>query len=132
MNDYLIADTHVLGFVLFMLSLIVQTNGVGQVIWAVNCGGDTHTDIHGIRYQRDPNPTGIPSDYGKSLMIRRVVQQDQILYQTERYHHSTFGYEIPIDQDGDHVLVMKFSEVWFTAPNQKVNNHFLMIPYLST
>lgn len=43
-----------------------------------------------------------------------------ILYQTERYDTNNFGYDIPIKQDGDYVLVMKFSEVWFTSPNQKV------------
>ena len=59
-------------------------------------------------------------DYGKSLNIQRVVPQDAVLYQTERYHTGTFGYEFPIKGDGNYVLVTKFSEVWFTAPNQKV------------
>ena len=59
-------------------------------------------------------------DYGKSLSIHRVVPLDAVLYQTERYHTGTFGYEFPVKGDGDYVLVTKFSEVWFTAPNQKV------------
>ncbi len=25
-----------------------------RVIWAVNAGGDTHTDVHGIHYKKDP------------------------------------------------------------------------------
>ena len=103
-----------------LLGLISDTLADGEVIWAVNCGGDAHTDVHGIRYQRDSLSEGISSDYGKSLLIQRVVPQDQILYQTERYHISTFGYEFPIKQDGDYVIVLKFSEVWFTAPNKKV------------
>ncbi|KAL5017604.1 hypothetical protein ScPMuIL_007193 [Solemya velum] len=86
----------------------------------VNCGGEAHTDIHGIRYQADYLKSGIASDYGKTLMIQRVVPQDQILYQTERYHMSNLVYEIPLKEDGDYVLVLKFCEVWFTAPNQKV------------
>ncbi|XP_014787699.2 uncharacterized protein LOC106881727 [Octopus bimaculoides] len=94
--------------------------GLGEITWAVNCGGGVHTDIHGIRYQADYLKTGIASDYGKNLMIQRIVPQDQILYQTERYHTSTFGYEIPIKEDGDYVLTLKFCEVWFTSPNQKV------------
>ncbi len=53
-------------------------------------------------------------------MIQRVVPQDAILYQTERYDTKTFGYDFPIKGDGDYVLVAKFSEVYFTAPNQKV------------
>ena len=90
------------------------------MIWAVNCGGDTHTDIHGITYQRDPLRTGVASDYGRSLMIQRVLPQDQIVYQTERYHTSSFAYDVPVTRDGDYILVLKFCEVWFTQPNQKV------------
>ena len=105
---------------IYSLSLISQSVGIGDVIWAVNCGGDAHTDIHGIKYQEDKHSVGISSDYGKQLMIQRVVPQDQILYQTERYHMSTFGYDMPVRKDGDYALVLKFSEVWFTSPNQKV------------
>ncbi|WAR01285.1 MLEC-like protein [Mya arenaria] len=105
---------------LIAFSLFTNCMGIGEVIWAVNCGGDAHTDIHGIRYQEDKHSVGVSSDYGKSLMIQRVVPQDQILYQTERYNMNSFGYEIPLSKDGDYVLVLKFSEVWFTQPNQKV------------
>ena len=53
-------------------------------------------------------------------MIGRVPQQDQILYQTERYDTATFGYDIPVYDDGWYLLVLKFSEVYFNAPNMKV------------
>ena len=93
----------------------------GEVIWAVNCGGDQHIDQYGIVYQRDPlQRTGVASDFGRSLMIQRVSPQDQIIYQTERYHTNNFAYDVPISRDGDYVLVLKFCEVWFTQPNQKV------------
>ena len=52
----------------------------------------------------------------------RVPEDDQILYQTERYHTSTFGYDIPVSEDGWYLLVLKFSEVYFNAPNMKVRN----------
>jgi hypothetical protein len=45
----------------------------------------------------------------------------QILYQTERYHTSTFGYDIPVAEDGHYLLILKFSEVYFNAPNMKVS-----------
>ena len=112
---------HVAGALLvYGVLLVTQIEAIGEVIWAVNCGGDKHTDIHGIRYQRDALSKGVASDYGKHLLIGRVVPQDQVLYQTERYHTDTFTYEVPIRQDGDYILVVKFSEVWFTSPNQKV------------
>merc|ERR1719273_2082197 len=53
-------------------------------------------------------------------MIGRVAQQDQILYQTERYHTTTFGYDMPVHGDGEYLLILKFSEVYFNAPNMKV------------
>jgi len=93
----------------------------GEVIWAVNCGGDSHVDEYGIAYMRDPlQRIGVSSDFGRSLLIQRVPPPDQILYQTERYHTQSFAYEVPISREGGYVLVLKFCEVWFTQPNQKV------------
>ncbi|CAG9760868.1 unnamed protein product [Ceutorhynchus assimilis] len=108
-------------FIVF-LSIFRQAQGVGQVIYAVNAGGEAHTDTNGIRYERDPlaGKIGIASDYGKRLLIGRVPANDQILYQTERYHTSTFGYDLYIPGDGDYVLVLKFCEVYFESPDQKV------------
>lgn len=96
-------------------------DGLGKVVFAVNAGGDAHTDVNGIQYQKDNLKVGISSDYGKHLLsVGRVHPNDYILYQTERYHHSTFGYDIPVQEDGNYVMVLKFSEVYFNAPNMKV------------
>ncbi|XP_072762370.1 malectin-A [Anoplolepis gracilipes] len=93
-----------------------------EVIYAINAGGESHTDSYGIRYAKDPlmSKVGTASDYGKQLIIGRVNNVDQILYQTERYHHNTFGYDVPISQDGDYVMILKFCEVYFNSPNMKV------------
>ena len=91
-----------------------------EVVYAVNCGGGRHTDRFGVEYAADNSNVGVPSDFGRSLMITRVHPEDMVLYQTERYHTSTFMYEIPIDVDGDYFLVTKFAEVYFTHPGQKV------------
>lgn len=105
-----------------ILSLISEITALEQIVYAINCGGEAHTDSDGIRYEKDPlhGKIGIASDYGKRLVIGRVPPSDHILYQTERYHTNTFGYDIPVSGDGDYVLVLKFSEVYFNAPNQKV------------
>jgi len=100
-----------------------NVHSVGNVIFGVNCGGDAHIDTDGIFYDKDPleGKTGIGSDFGRQyLTIGRVADSDAILYQTERYHHANFGYDIPIAEDGDYVLVLKFCEVYFTAPSMKV------------
>lgn len=115
-----------------MLSIILGTvlglshsvlAGQPNVIYAVNAGGEAHVDSQGIKYARDPlmSRVGTDSDYGKQLlMINRVKPNDEILYQTERYHYETFGYELPIPGDGEYVLILKFCEVYFNAPNMKV------------
>nr|CAI5825916.1 unnamed protein product [Callosobruchus analis] len=105
-----------------LLILMPYIHCAGQVVYAVNCGADAHTDSYGIRYEKDPlnGKVGIASDYGKRLLIGRVPPNDYILYQTERYHTNTFGYDIPVHSDGDYVLVLKFCEVYFNAPDQKV------------
>ena len=122
-----LAQKNTLVLTIFVIvSLCRQSLAIGEVIWAVNCGGEAHTDVHGIRYKADKLGVGIESDYGKTLSIGRVVHQDQLLYQTERYHTQNFGYEVPIKEDGDYVLVLKFCEVWFTSTNKKVL-HFKMV-----
>ncbi|PNF38151.1 Malectin-B [Cryptotermes secundus] len=115
-----------LGHISCVLTLLVfyfdYITGIGDVIYAVNAGGEAHIDSQGVRYERDPlhGKVGTASDYGKRLLIGRVPPEDHILYQTERYHHSTFGYDIPINEDGDYVMILKFCEVYFNAPNMKV------------
>jgi len=105
----------------------LEVTAVGEVIWAVNSGGEPHVDMFGVHYQRDWLNVGHASAHGRTIGIRRVSPQDQILYQTERYHTSNFAYDLQIKNDGDYVLVMKFSEVWFTQPNQKVEIVFLFL-----
>nr|SVE85561.1 EOG090X081J [Daphnia pulicaria] len=110
-------------YLIALFSTLHSVQGLGKIIFAVNAGGDSHVDIYGIKYQKDPleGKTGIASDYGRQyLNIGRVPEPDAILYQTERYHHSSFGYDIPVSEDGDYVLVLKFCEVYFNSPSMKV------------
>ncbi len=109
-----------LHFALLGLLLHPLLSAAYEVVYAVNCGGGKHTDRFGIRYTADDSRVGIASDYGKNLIISRVHQDDVVLYQTERYHTSSFTYDVPIKGDGDYVLITKFAEVYFQYPNQKV------------
>lgn len=62
--------THVL-FVwveITLLMFIGRADGGGKVIFAVNAGGESHIDINGVHYEKDPLKVGIASDYGKHLM----------------------------------------------------------------
>jgi hypothetical protein len=106
---------------LCLSTLISSSSCAYKIIYAVNAGGDEFEDSNGIIFQKDPLLVGTASDYGKNLlMIGRVPQADEILYQTERYHTSTFGYDLPTEGDGEYLLILKFCEVYFNAPNMKV------------
>lgn len=95
-----------------------------EVVYAINAGGEAYTDQHNVAFERDPlmDRVGTASDYGKNLLtIGRVdYMPDEYLYQTERYHTSTFGYDLPLKGDGEYLLLLMFSEVYFKAPNMKV------------
>lgn len=110
-----------------------------EVIFAINAGGEAYRDTNNIQYDSDPlmNKIGIASDFGKELMmIGRVQEQsDEVLYQTERYHTATFGYDMPTKGDGDYVLILKFCEVYFNAAKMKVfdvtlNGEHIVVPDL--
>lgn len=79
-------------------------------------------DVHGIKYRADPleGQAGISSDHGRRYLISRIPPEDNPLFQTERYGLKTFQYDIKLPEDGEYVLVIKFSEVYFEMPNQKV------------
>ncbi|XP_039262921.1 malectin-like [Styela clava] len=114
-------ESLVIPFTLALLCFIDITFA-NDVIYAVNAGGTQHVDSNGIQYIADPLKVGVASDYGQRFNIRRVSHNDQVLYQTERWHDESFSYDVPVKSDGDYVLVLKFSEVYFTGSEQKVFN----------
>lgn len=107
----------VMGFI----CIVCPTNGY-EVLYAINAGGEPFTDSHGIFYDADPleGKVGTASDFGKTLKIGRTPEEDEVLYQTERYHTDSFHYDIPIAGDGNYALVLKFSEVYFNNIDMKV------------
>lgn len=61
---------------------------------------------------------GVSSDYGLNYDISDT--KDMELYQTERWHSETFTYSLPISEPGKYVIILKFSEVYFNNPHEKV------------
>nr|CDJ87874.1 SJCHGC05854 protein [Haemonchus contortus] len=91
-----------------------------RVVHAVNCGGYRHVGAYGITYQEDRNPVGVVSDYGARYTFPNVPVEDRKLYETERYHNGDLTYVFDIAKDGEYVIVLKFSEVYFQSVGQKV------------
>ncbi|CAG7830517.1 unnamed protein product [Allacma fusca] len=92
------------------------------LVYAVNAGGKSHTDANGIHYQEDPLVVGFASDQGLRMDIQGTSVVDAYLYQTERYAYHSFGYDIPVTEDGTYLVVLKFSEVSFHTTATKVFN----------
>lgn len=95
-----------------------------NVHFALNAGGPAHTTATGVTFAADTDDATTAFPRGVSatspLQIGRVSPDDQILYQTERYAMTTFGYNIPKPKSGDYTLVLRFAEVYFRAPEQKM------------
>jgi len=101
--------------------------GIDQkdVAYAVNCGSDKAvTDMSGVVYEADKDHEGgIASTEGKN---HRWIVPNSDVYQSERWGKgSKFHYRIPVAEEGTFALVLKFSEVYFDMPNEKVFDVYL-------
>ncbi|EPB68829.1 hypothetical protein ANCCEY_12077 [Ancylostoma ceylanicum] len=83
-------------------------------------GGQKHVGAYGIVYQEDQNPQGTASDYGSRWAFPNAHVDDRKLYETERYYDGELTYSFDIPKDGKYVIIMKFSEVYFNSPGEKV------------
>jgi len=86
------------------------------VIWTVNAGGPKYTDGQGIVYRGNTQfSTGYPYTTTKPI----AGTTDDRLYQSERY--GDFSYAIPV-ANGDYLVTLKFAEIYWTQPGQRVFN----------
>lgn len=110
----------ILSVAIFFLSHSVSSLNTENVIVAINCGGDSYEDNEGVQYEADNYyNTGNPSDYGLQYDID--LTKDEELYQTERWADRDLVYSIPFDvEEGKYVVILKFSEVYFTQAGEKV------------
>lgn len=89
-----------------------------NVVLAINCGGDLYKDSKDIEYIEDSYVVGgQSSDFGSQFDIKNT--NDPVLYQTERWSESDLEYNLPILENGQYVLILKFSEVYFNNENEK-------------
>lgn len=94
-----------------------------NVVLAINCGGEAFKDSREIQYIEDSFVNGgQSSDFGSQFEIKNTA--DQAPYQTERWSESDITYSLPLG-DGKYVIVLKFSEVYFNSPNEKVFDVFI-------
>jgi Malectin domain len=58
--------------IISLISLTINAANGYKVIYAVNCGGDEHTDSNGIKFEKDSLKVGTSSDFGRRISIGRV------------------------------------------------------------
>jgi hypothetical protein len=86
---------------------------------AINCGGPEFRTKSGIVFQKDKYFIGgEASDFGMNSEIKNTKDKD--IYQTERWSTEDLIYEIPIQNSGKYVLILKFSEVYFNSKGEKI------------
>jgi Malectin domain len=89
------------------------------VIWAVNAGGPKYTDKQGVVYRGN---TQFTTGYASTTTAAIAGTTDAPLYQSERY--GDFSYTIAV-ANGDYLVTLKFAEIYWTQPGQRVFNVLL-------
>ena len=83
---------------------------------AINAGGGAAAAGDGTAYRADGHFAG-----GRTYSTARDIAgtADDGLYQTVRYAPGGFGYDVPL-ANGEYDVTLKFAEVYFTRPGQRV------------
>ena len=84
----------------------------------VNAGGGAYTDPSGGLWSADLGYSG-GSTYSTPAPIQGTTTAT--LYQSERWQPGTFSYQFAVPS-GPYTVRLKFAEIWFTSPGQRVFN----------
>jgi hypothetical protein len=89
-----------------LVNLFTAINGNQHVIYAINLGGDAHTDLQGISYQKDNGQHFQHTD--DEFTVLGVPEEDQQIYQSY-FWDPELNIQIPINGSGTYLLILKFS-----------------------
>jgi len=82
----------------------------------VNAGGGSYTDPQGRVWSADTGYNG-GTTYYSSMIVSGTATP--VLYQTVRYLPLTYTFAVP---NGTHTVTLKFGEIYFQSPGQRVFN----------
>ena len=82
----------------------------------VNAGGPAYTDSQGRTWSADTGYSGGATYYSPMNVGGTTTP---VLYQTVRYLPLTYSFSVP---NGTHTVTLKFAEIYFTQPGQRVFN----------
>ena len=113
---------NILFYIYFLSINIIYINSrlnPSNVELAINCGGPEFRTKAGVTYQQDKYFVGgEASDFGTNSEIKNTKEKE--IYQTERWSTEDLVYNLPLKKDGKYVLVLKFSEVYFSNKGEKI------------
>ncbi len=86
----------------------------GEVVFAVNAGGNAYTAPDGTAYEADDGFSG-----GRTYSTNDAIAgtEADALYQSERY--GNFSYDVPLE-DGTYEVTLRFAEVYWNASGKRV------------
>jgi hypothetical protein len=84
----------------------------------VNAGGPAYTDSSGNVWSAD---TGFANGFTYSTDAPIASTNNPAVYQTERYNSGTLEYRFSVP-NGGYSVTLKFAEIYFNAPGQRVFN----------
>jgi hypothetical protein len=89
-----------------------------QVIFALNVGGDTHIDSNGIEYHKDNSNQGSQYVCDKHTQVTGALATDQYIYKSIR--HNFRNYVLPVQGDGEYLLILKFMQCTKIKPGERI------------
>lgn len=96
-----------------VVALLAAAAVYAQTSIRVNAGGPAYTDQQGNVWAADANTAGATYSTGAAI----AGTADGPLYQTERYGALDYVFTVP---NGTYTVNLKFAEIFFTAPGQRV------------
>ncbi|RYZ93184.1 MAG: hypothetical protein EOO68_21970, partial [Moraxellaceae bacterium] len=92
----------------------VMTNQGGDVVMAINAGGEAYTSSEGVQYMADFfYDGGMPLNHAEPI----TGTVDDLLYQHERF--GNFVYAIPLP-NAHYDIELAWSEPWYSAENERL------------
>ncbi len=119
--------------ILFLLAFLLVSQSetrkiqADQVELAIDCGSFVEFRTEdGITYQKDQYfSESKVADYSLDSEKNGVeirFTKDQGLYFTERHQDYNFHYNLPLQQEGKYVIILRFTELYFQTRNKRQFN----------
>ena len=99
------------------MSVTTPESNNGEVVIALNAGGNSYKSASGIQFINDASSGFVSGGQVYSTTAAIANTQDTVLYQSERY--GNFNYSIPLP-NGSYNVLLKFAEIYQDNPGARI------------